>query len=73
MSSKKTQYKSEAYAAIHETMDSLHQVGTIDKKTMRGFDDSCLKTVPDMEPKDIRALCLPSVVQKIRAGCSGVN
>ena len=56
MSSKKEQYKSEAYAAIHETMDSLHQVNAIDKKTMRDFDKACLETVPDMEPKDIRAL-----------------
>lgn len=56
MSNKKGQYKSEAFAAIHETMDSLHRVGAIDKKTMRAFDEACLETVPDMEPEDIRAL-----------------
>ena len=54
--SKKKQYKSEAYAAIHETMDSLHQIDAIDKKTMRNFDESCLEAIPDMEPEAIRAL-----------------
>lgn len=54
--SKKKQYKSEAFAAIHETMDSLHQIGAIDKKTMKEFDKACLEEVPDMRPEDIRAL-----------------
>lgn len=40
--SKKRQYKSEAFAAVHETMDALHQIGAIGKKTMRDFDKSCL-------------------------------
>lgn len=56
MSNRKKQYKSEAFAAIHETMDSLHQIGAIDKKTMRNFDAACLETVPDIAPGDIRAL-----------------
>ena len=49
-------YKSEAFAAIHETMDSLRQIGAIDKKTMRDFDAACLEAVPDIKPEDIRAL-----------------
>ena len=56
MSNRKKQYKSEAFAAVHETMDSLHQIGAIDKKTMRGFDVACLETVPDIKPENIRAL-----------------
>ena len=52
----KKQYKSEAFAAIHETMDSLHQIGAIDKKTMRNFDAECLEAVAEMEPKAIRDL-----------------
>ena len=35
-------YRSEAFAAIHETMEALHDVGAIDKQTMREFDDACL-------------------------------
>lgn len=54
--SKKKQYKSEALAAVHETMDALHQIGAISKKTMRDFDAACLETVPEMEPQEIRAL-----------------
>jgi len=54
--SKIKQYKSEAFAAIHETMDALHQIGAIDKKTMRDFDTACLADLPEMEPEEIRAL-----------------
>jgi putative transcriptional regulator len=54
--SDKKQYKTEAFAAIHETMDSLHQIGAIDKKTMRNFDKACLADVPAMTPEEIRAL-----------------
>lgn len=36
------QYRSDAMAAIHETMEALHKVGAIDKQTMRDFDDACL-------------------------------
>ncbi|MFT5090434.1 MAG: putative transcriptional regulator [Candidatus Latescibacterota bacterium] len=54
--SKTRQYKSEAFAAIHETMDSLHQVGAIDKKTMRGFDQACLEPATELQPSEIRNL-----------------
>lgn len=33
--SKKKQHKSEAFAAIHETMEALHRIGAIDKKTIK--------------------------------------
>ena len=52
----KKQYKSEAFAAIHETMDSLHQTGVFNKKTMRNFDAECLEIVAEIEPKAIRDL-----------------
>ncbi len=29
-------------SAIHETMEALHEMGAIDKQTMREFDESCL-------------------------------
>ena len=47
MSTRK-QYKSDAFAAIHETMDALHQSGAIDKKTMRDFDAACLVDLSEM-------------------------
>jgi putative transcriptional regulator len=49
-------YRSEAYAAIHETMQALQEVGAIDKQTMREFDESCLTPVLPMPPERIRAL-----------------
>jgi putative transcriptional regulator len=52
----KRKYKSDAYEAIHSTVAGMYQAGTIDKETMRSFDDSCL-TVPDsMEPAQIKRI-----------------
>ena len=52
----KKQYKSEAFAAIHETMDALHQIEAIDKKTMRNFDTQCLEVISEIKPQEIRDL-----------------
>jgi putative transcriptional regulator len=49
-------YRSDAMAAIHETMAALHRVGAIDKQTMRRFDDACLTPVQSLSPKEIKAL-----------------
>src|SRR5438270_6429155 len=49
-------YRSDAMAAIHETMEALHNVGAIDKRTMRRFDNACLTPVQVLSPKQIKAL-----------------
>ena len=49
-------YRSEAFAAIHESMEALHSVGAISKVTMREFDEACLATVDTIKPAQIRAL-----------------
>jgi len=49
-------YRSDAFAAIHETMEALHRVGAISKVTMREFDEACLETVKEIKPAEIRAL-----------------
>ena len=49
-------YKSEAMAAIHETMESLFEVGAIDKQTMREFDDACLTAIEPLTPEEIRSI-----------------
>jgi len=49
-------YRSEAMAAIHETMEALHDVGAVNKQTMREFDEACLATVLPMPPERIRAV-----------------
>lgn len=49
-------YRSDAMAAIHETMAALHETGVIGKKTMRGFDDACLTPIRPLKPKQIKAI-----------------
>lgn len=49
-------YKSEAMEAIHSSAQALFNVGAIDKTTMRCFDESCLMTVPEIGPAQIKAL-----------------
>lgn len=49
-------YLSDAMAAIHETMAALHDAGTIDKRTMRRFDEACLTPIRPLKPKEIKAI-----------------
>jgi len=49
-------YRSDAFAAIHETMEALHDIGAIDKQTMREFDDACLTPVHVLAPEEIKAI-----------------
>jgi putative transcriptional regulator len=49
-------YRNDAMAAIHETMEALHDVGAIDKKTMRRFDNACLTPIQPLKPKQIAAI-----------------
>ena len=55
MSKLKT-YKSDALAAIHETVSDMFEAGVINKQTMRHFDDSCLTPVRKFSPRAITAL-----------------
>lgn len=49
-------YKSDAMAAIHETMEALHDVEAIDKQTMRRFDEACLTPIHTLKPHEIKAI-----------------
>ena len=49
-------HKSEAFAAIHGTAEALHEVGALEARTMRDFDEACLAPVPALAPADIRAI-----------------
>jgi putative transcriptional regulator len=49
-------YKNDIKAAIHQTASDLYEVGMIDKQTMRYFDASCLTSVHNFTPEEIRAL-----------------
>ena len=39
-------------------MEALHEVGSIDKQTMRQFDEACLTPVLVLSPDEIKALRL---------------
>jgi len=49
-------YKSDAFAAIHETVSDYYAAGVIDKQTMRHFDEACLTPVRDFTAEEIQAL-----------------
>ena len=49
-------YKSDALAAIHETVSDYYAAGVIDKQTMRRFDESCLTPVREFTSEEIQAL-----------------
>lgn len=49
-------YRSDAFAAIHETIEALHEAGAVTKQTMREFDAACLTPVEELSPEDIRHL-----------------
>lgn len=46
-------YKSPALAALHESMQGLHDIGMINSRTMRRFDESCLTPVQELTPAEI--------------------
>ena len=51
-------YRTDAFAAIHETMEALRQVGAVNKQTMREFDESCLTPVHVLAPDEITEIRL---------------
>jgi putative transcriptional regulator len=49
-------YISEALASIHETIEALHEIGTVDKQTMREFNEACLSPIVVLAPDEIKAI-----------------
>lgn len=49
-------FKSDAFEAIHSTVSGMYRVGTIDKETLRSFDDACLTVPPAFKPHEIKAI-----------------
>ncbi len=49
-------YRSSALQSLHEVMEDLHEVGAIDKATMRDFDLGCLTPVEKLAPEAIRQI-----------------
>ena len=53
---KNKKYRTEAFRAVHETMQAVHRVGAIDQRTMSGFDFACLTPVRVLKPREIKAI-----------------
>ena len=49
-------YKSSAFEAIHSTVQGMLRSGTIDKATMRDFDETCLAVPVELSPQQIKQL-----------------
>src|SRR5215216_1579108 len=49
-------YKSKISAAVHEAISDLHEIGLVDKRTMREFDERCLTRAQPLSPREIQKL-----------------
>jgi putative transcriptional regulator len=49
-------FKSDAFAAVHDAAAGMYGAGTIDKATMRDFDETCLAVTPVLAPEQIKHL-----------------
>ncbi len=52
----KAKFKSDAFEAIHSAAQGLHRAGTLDKATMREFDESCLTAPSVIAPAEIKRI-----------------
>lgn len=49
-------FKSDAFEAIHSNVSDMFRAGTVDKATMRHFDETCLTAPTAFAPADIKQL-----------------
>ncbi|MCM5553990.1 DNA-binding transcriptional regulator [Pleomorphomonas sp. NRK KF1] len=52
----KRKFKSDAFEAIHSAVLGMYESGTIDKETMKTFDETCLSVPVVLSPEEIKAL-----------------
>lgn len=57
-------YKSDAFEAIHTSVYGMYRAGTIDKATMRKFDETCLAVPAPLEPERIKQIRLSQNVSQ---------
>lgn len=53
---KKSVYKSDAFESIHSAVGGMYRSGTLDKATMKQFDELCLAAPTALAPKQIKQL-----------------
>src|SRR5271157_4320002 len=61
---RKRRYRSDALAAVHETMEGLYEARVIPKTTMRKFDGLCLTPIEPLAPEEIQALRMEAGVSQ---------
>jgi len=49
-------FKSDAFEAIHSAVEGMVRAGTVDKQTLRFFDEACLSRPTIFDAKKIKAL-----------------
>jgi putative transcriptional regulator len=52
----KRKYKTDAFEAIHSAVAGMYRAGTIDKATMRNFDEACLAVPSPISPRQIKRI-----------------
>lgn len=52
----KRKFKSDAFEAIHSAVEDMYAAGTIDKETMKTFDETCLSVPVALSPEEIKDL-----------------
>ena len=52
----RTKFKSDAFEAIYSAARGLQRAGTIDKATMRSFDETCLAAPPPFAARQIKKI-----------------
>ena len=52
----KRKFKSDAFEAIHSSAKALQRVGAMTKTTLREFDETCLTTIEEIAPQQIKKI-----------------
>jgi putative transcriptional regulator len=50
----KLKFKSDLLESIHTSARGLHEIGALDKMTMRHFEEACLSVPPSLSPEQIK-------------------
>lgn len=52
----KPKFKSDAFEAMHSSVQALFRVGAVDKTTLRSFDQACLVAPTEITPAQIKEI-----------------
>lgn len=64
-------YKSDALAAVHQTMEDLSEIGLVESAVMKKFDDSCLVHSANSPAASSSATARESVPASIGTSAAG--